>query len=284
MDRAKKILDTKSSDEINLKNQDVSSLLLAVEEQCNEFKYDKAYKILRELEPIIQKTTDTEDVYKYHLLSGICEYEKHEFTLAIEHFFNCLQVIDNYSSDNKIIIRKTVPLHELSLCYFGRFQQTKQANGLQLSIDYCQQALNEGIDCAMVKKRTGFMEYAIETPENYLSELVHLATLYQEKGDFYKSNAILEVAMICCKRHYKWRTLGVVYDELGSNNRCTGKFGRALYFYGKALHVKSFIGNEIGLDVTNNNIFKCFMKIKSEKPELLNSPTQFQHILEEESL
>ena len=284
MDKSKKILDANPSDEISLKSQDVSSLLSEAEKLCNEFKYDEAYMVLRKLEPILQKTRGSEDLYRYHILSGTCIYEKHEFAIAIEHFLNSLQIIDDYSSDNNVILRKTVPLHELSLCYFGQFQQTHQSCDLQLSINYSQQALNEDIDNSISKKRTGFMEYYIETSENFLSELAHLATLYQEKGDFDNSNAILEVAMVCCKRHYKWRTLGIVYDELGENNKCSGNMEKALYYYGKALRVKSFIGNKRGLDVTNIKIRQCLMKAQFAKTDFLNISMHIQNIIEEESI
>lgn len=267
-------------------NQKIVDQLSIAEKLCDTFEYDKAKMILEKLESKVQEFKDSKDIHKFHLLAGICDYEKHEFEAAITHFSKCIQIIDDSSGGNNSFLRKHTALHELSLCYFACFQQTKQSSDLQRAIEFCQQALNECIDYSLAKKVTGFMEYYIESPEHYLPELVQLATLYQAENDFEKSNSLLEVAKTCCKRHSEWRTLGVIYDELGSNNRCLGKIEEALYYYGKALKVKMFIGNERGLNVTTDNIIICLMQAKAQKLEIIENPDSltFQQISEGESL
>lgn len=258
----------------------ISELLSTIEKLCNDQEYDKASQMLDRL-----KSTDYIDLYdiqKIHLLSGICDYEKGDFTSAIEHFTRCINIIND---DNRLLVKSNA-LYELSLCYFALFQNSKKTCDLLTSIDYCKQSLNELIDYSIIKKRTGFMEYYIETSERYLSVLVHLAVLYQTKKDYEKSNSLLEVAMVCCKRYYDWRTLGVVYDELGLNNLCFGKSESALYYYQKALKVKRFIGNTRGMKITINNMLTCLLK---EKSKILDSSynsfvLDLQQVLEEENL
>lgn len=262
-------------------DQDIVDQLSIAKKLCEKSKYDEANTILKKLESKVQAQKDAKDMHEFHLLSGICDYEKREFESAIVHFSKCIQIIDDNSSySSSTLIFKHMALHELSLCYFAFFQQTKQSIDLKHSIEYCQQALNECIDYSFVKESTGLMEYYAESTEHYLPELVQLAILYQAKNDFEKSNSLLEIAKTCCKRHYEWRLLGEVYDELGSNNRCLGKFEEALYYYGKALKAKMFIGNYRGLSITKNNITNCLMQANSPKFDTII----FQQIFEEESL
>ena len=268
-----------------INSQDITVLLSTAEELCNKFDYVQTKKILDKIAPMLQDQKDSAIIYKFYLFSGICDYERHNFLSAIQCLLKCLQTIGENSSNDRLLSKHTV-MHELSLCYSAIFQQTKQADDLMISIDYCKQALNECIDYSLIKKRTGLMEYYIESPEKYLSELVHLAVLYQSKKDYEKSNDLLDIAMVCCKRHYDWRTLGMVYDELGSNNRCLGKINKSHYYYSKALKVKSFIGNKRGLDVTVNNILTLLIQIEFNKTESIEKADtlNFQQVLEEESL
>lgn len=270
-----------------MKINDVIKKLAIAEKMCINQEYEKADRILKKIILFNYKCENTIDIQKYYFLSGICAYERCNFVLAIEHFSNCIRLIDeSASNDNNNFARKSNVLYELSLCYFALFQKSKKLCDLQTSIDYCQQSIAECIDYSLTKKCTGLMVYYVESPEHYLSQLVHLAVLYQSKKEFDKSNQILEVALVCCKRHYDWKTLGKVYDELGSNNRCLGKFENALYYYGKALKAKKFIGNEKGLDITSNNIIICLIQKKQVELESNYSSNELniQHFLEEESL
>lgn len=261
------------------KKEGISELLSTIEKLCNVQEYDKARQILNRL-----KSTDYIDHYdiqKFHLLSGVCDYEKGDLTSAIEHLSKCI----NIANDNNRLSLKSNALYELSLCYFAMFQNSKKTCDLLASIDYCKQSLNELIDYSLIKKSTGFMEYYIETAERYLSVLVHLAVLYQAKKDFEGSNSLLEVAMACCKRYYDWRTLGVVYDELGLNNLYLGKSESALYYYEKALNVKRFIGNTRGIKITINNLICLLQENSKYLDSRYNSfKSDLQQVLEEENL
>lgn len=221
--------------------------LALAERLCSSSEFAKANNILNNLNV---NSLEPEDAYNFHLLSGVCAYEFTSNPSAITHFKKCVEIIDRHN----LSISKLSALHELSSCYFKLFAEMKGENALQLSIHYCQEELRESIANSYVEKSTGFMRYYVETTQNILKGLVHLSVLYQTYGDIENSNRILEVAKVCCKRHYDWKTIGAVYDELAANCIYTGDIDKSLYYYSKSLNVKTFINNENGLNITKKNI------------------------------
>lgn len=185
------------------------------------------------------------DIEKSYLF-GVKVLQSGKIALSIKIFEDCLERSKKYN----IKANDANIYYELSLAYFSLFEQDREQNNWEKSMDYCKKAMETALANPYITQKAGFMIYKEESPLAYIHILIHLGVLHQAKEDYEKALDLLLVAKTICQHYCLFQLLGTVCDELGTTYMMLENYAFARYYYLKSMQIKSHINNQNGSAIT----------------------------------